>query len=138
MARFSDLGVQTDAIVGKGIEIEDLFDKRILIEKVRIDQSKFPGKNASGKVMQMQVVLATFNADPDPAGDYFTKDLNGVAIGDRRCVFTASDNLMKEIEMAEAAIARENAKRAEKGLAPLNLYPIDATIVKVGKCFHLN
>ena len=69
MARFSDLGVQTDAIVGKGIEIEDLFDKRILIEKVRIDQSKFPGKNASGKVMQMQVVLATFNADPDPAGD---------------------------------------------------------------------
>ena len=138
MARFSDLGVQTDAIVGKGIEIEDLFDKRLLIEKVRIDQSKFPGKNASGKVMQMQVVLATFNADPDPAGDYFTKDQNGVAIGDRRCVFTASDNLMKEIEMAEAAIARENAKRAENGLASLNLYPIDATIVKVGKCFHLN
>lgn len=138
MARFSDLGVVTDAIVGKGIEIEDIFDRRILIEKVRIDNSKFPGKNASGKVMQMQIVLATFNANPDPAGDYFTKDQNGVAIGDRRCVFTASDNLMKEIEMAEAAIRKANEDRREKNLPLLNLFPIDTTIVKVGKCFHLN
>lgn len=138
MARFSDLGFVTDAIVGKGIEIEDIFDRRILIEKVRIDNSKFPGKNASGKVMQMQIVLATFNANPDPAGDYFTKDQNGVAIGDRRCVFTASDNLMKEIEMAEAAIRKANEDRREKNLPLLNLFPIDTTIVKVGKCFHLN
>ena len=138
MARFSDLGVVTDAIVGKGIEIEDIFDRRILIEKVRIDNSKFPGKNASGKVMQMQIVLATFNANPDPAGDYFTKDQNGVAIGDRRCVFTASDNLMKEIEMAEAAIRKANEDRREKNLPLLNLFPIDTTIVKVVKCFHLN
>lgn len=33
MARFGDLGIESGAIIGKGIEIEELFGKRILIEK---------------------------------------------------------------------------------------------------------
>lgn len=47
MAKFSDLGIEADVIVGKGIDLEELFDKRILIEKVLIQPTKFPGKNQS-------------------------------------------------------------------------------------------
>lgn len=45
MARFSELGLESDVIIGKGIDLEDIFDKRILIEKVLIQPTKFPGKN---------------------------------------------------------------------------------------------
>lgn len=48
MARFGDLGIESGAIIGKGIEIEELFGKRILIEKTKISKSKFTGKNNSG------------------------------------------------------------------------------------------
>lgn len=61
MARFGDLGIESGAIIGKGIEIEELFGKRILIEKTKISKSKFTGKNNSGLRLQMQVVLASFN-----------------------------------------------------------------------------
>lgn len=44
MARFGDLGIESGAIIGKGIEIEELFGKRILIEKTKISKSKFTGK----------------------------------------------------------------------------------------------
>lgn len=89
MARFSELGLESDVIIGKGIDLEDIFDKRILIEKVLIQPTKFPGKNQSGLRIQMQVVLATFNE-----------------------------------------------KRKANGEKPLNLFPMDTTIVKVGKCFQ--
>lgn len=60
MAKFCELGVESDVVIGKGIDMEDLFGRRILIEKVIIQPTKFPGKNSSGLRMQMQVVLATF------------------------------------------------------------------------------
>jgi hypothetical protein len=61
MARFCELGVEADVVIGKGIDMEELFNRRILIEKTIIQPTKYPGKNASGLRMQMQVVLATFN-----------------------------------------------------------------------------
>lgn len=65
MVKFRDLGIRSNAIVGKGIEIEDLFDQRILIEKTKIEPTNFPGKNRSGLRMQMQVVLASFKDPKD-------------------------------------------------------------------------
>ena len=56
MPRFCDSNIETDAIIGKGIDLDELFDKRIVIEKAKIEPTKFPGKNASWMCMQMQVV----------------------------------------------------------------------------------
>lgn len=53
--KFSDLGVTTDVVVGKGIEMDELFGQHILIEKTIIKPTNFPGKNSSGLRMQMQV-----------------------------------------------------------------------------------
>lgn len=54
--KFSDLGVTTDVVVGKGIEMDELFGQHILIEKTIIKPTNFPGKNSSGLRMQMQYV----------------------------------------------------------------------------------
>lgn len=131
MAKFSELGIESDIIVGKGIDIEDLFDRHILIEKTIIQPTKFPGKNKSGLRMQMQVVLATFSED----GSY-VKRSDGAPDGERRSVFTGSDILIGAIQKAETNIQSINKERKEKGLEPLQLYPLDTTIVKVGKCFQ--
>lgn len=136
MAKFCELGVEADVVVGKGIEIEELFGKRILIEKTIIQPTKFPGKNSSGLRMQMQVVIASFNDAPDPSGDYFTKNADGTAIGERRSCFTGSDILISAIQKAESNLPIINKSRAEKGFPPLSLYPMDTTIVKIGKCFQ--
>lgn len=133
--RFSDIGIRSNAIVGKKIEIEELFNKRILIEKVLLAPTKYPGKNQSGLRMQMQIVLATFNENCDANGDYFTKDNEGVAIGERRSCFTGSDILIDEIQRAESQVAEIN-KSLKDGEKPKTLFPIDTTIVKTGKCFQ--
>lgn len=133
--RFSDIGIKSNAIVGKKIEIEELFNKRILIEKVLLASTKYPGKNQSGLRMQMQIVLATFNENCDANGDYFTKDNEGVAIGERRSCFTGSDILIDEIQRAESQVAEIN-KSLKDGEKPQTLFPIDTTIVKTGKCFQ--
>ncbi len=44
--KFSDLGVTV--VVGKGIEMDELFGQHILIEKTIIKPTNFPGKNSSG------------------------------------------------------------------------------------------
>ena len=123
-------------IIGKGIDLEDIFDKRILIEKVLIQPTKFPGKNQSGLRMQMQVVLATFNEQADADGDFFTKDASGNAVGERRSCFTGSDILIGYIQKAQTQLPTINEKRKANGEKPLNLFPMDTTIVKVGKCFQ--
>lgn len=120
--RFSELGITSDVIIGKGIDMDELFGKRILIEKTLIKPSNFPGKNTSGLRMQMQVVLADFDDDPDSNGDYYKKNPDGTPRGERRSCFTGSDNLIAAIQEAEA-----------KGI---DIYPLDTTIVKVGKCFQ--
>nr|DAZ84617.1 MAG TPA: hypothetical protein [Caudoviricetes sp.] len=135
MARFGDLGIESGAIIGKGIEIEELFGKRILIEKTKISKSKFTGKNNSGMRLQMQVVLATFNDCADANGDFFVKKPDGTPDGERRCCFTGSDILIQGIQDAEAKVQEMNGKRAVNE-PPIELYPIDTTIVKVGKCFN--
>lgn len=135
MARFGDLGIESGAIIGKGIEIEELFGKRILIEKTKISKSKFTGKNNSGMRLQMQVVLATFNECADENGDFFVKKPDGTPDGERRCCFTGSDILIQGIQDAEAKVQEMNGKRAVNE-PPIELYPIDTTIVKVGKCFN--
>lgn len=102
MPRFCDSNIETDAIIGKGIDLDDLFDKRIVVEKIKIQPTKFPGKNASGMRMQMQVIPdAKFNDEPDEEGDFFVKGENGLCIGTRRSVFTGSDNLMEELQKAQ-------------------------------------
>lgn len=136
MARFCELGVESDVVIGKGVEIEELFGRRILIEKVIIQPTKFPGKNSSGLRMQMQVVLATFNTMPDQSGDYYQKDASGVAVGERRSCFTGSDILISAIQKAESQMPALNRERQEQGKPLLSVYPIDTTIVKVGKCFQ--
>lgn len=120
--RFSDIGIKSNAIVGKKIEIEELFNKRILIEKVLLAPTKYPGKNQSGLRMQMQIVLATFNENCD-------------ANGERRSCFTGSDILIDEIQRAESQVAEIN-KSLKDGEKPQTLFPIDTTIVKTGKCFQ--
>ena len=118
MAKFSELGITHNIIVGKRIEIEELFGRRILIEKTIITKSKYTDKNTSGLCMQMQVVLATFEADE------YEKEPDGTPLGERRSCFTGSDVLISCIQAAEK-------------LQTKDLYPIDTTIRKVGKCFQL-
>ena len=86
--------------------------------------------------MQMQVVLATFNESPDQHGDYYTKNPDGTPVGERRSCFTGSDILISAIQKAETNLPVINKKRSESGLPALSLYPMDTTIVKVGKCFQ--
>jgi hypothetical protein len=131
MAKFSELGVESDVIVGKGIDMDELFGRRILIEKTIIQPTNFPGKNSSGLRMQMQVCLATFLEN----GDY-VKQADGTPQGERRSCFTGSDILIGSIQKAENNLPRINQERATKNLEPLQLYPMDTTIVKVGKCFQ--
>lgn len=131
MAKFSELGVESDVVVGKSIDMEDLFGRRILIEKTIIQPTKFPGKNSSGLRMQMQVVLATFLEN----GEY-VKRADGSPDGERRSCFTGSDILIGAVQRAETNLPIINKQRQEKGLEILSLYPMDTTIVKVGKCFQ--
>ena len=125
--KFSDLGVTTDVVVGKGIEMDELFGQHILIEKTIIKPTNFPGKNSSGLRMQMQVCF------PDGSWD---KGEDGNPKGQRRSCFTGSDVLIGAIQEAEQRIPIINKDRESKGLPLLNLYPMDTTIVKVGKCFQ--
>lgn len=134
MPRFSDSNIESDAISGKGIDLEELFDRRIVIEKIKIEPTKFPGKNASGMRMQMQVVInAEFMDTPDADGDFFKKDANGKAIGTRRSVFTGSDNLMSEMKQVQSQWKTE---RVSQGLPAVDFVVFDTTIAKVGKMFH--
>ena len=134
MPRFCDSNIESDAIIGKGIDLEELFDQRIVIEKIKIQPTKFPGKNASGMRMQMQVIPdAKFNDEPDEEGDFFVKGENGLCIGTRRSVFTGSDNLMKELQKAQLDFKNW---RTSRNLAPKDFIVFDTTITKVGKMFH--
>ena len=134
MPRFCDSNIETDAIIGNGIDLDDLFDKRIVVEKIKIQPTKFPGKNASGMRMQMQVIPdAKFNDEPDEEGDFFVKGENGLCIGTRRSVFTGSDNLMEELQKAQLDFKNW---RTSRNLAPKDFIVFDTTITKVGKMFH--
>lgn len=134
MPLFCDSNIETDAIIGKGIDLDDLFDKRIVVEKIKIQPTKFPGKNASGMRMQMQVIPdAKFNDEPDEEGDFFVKGENGLCIGTRRSVFTGSDNLMEELQKAQLDFKNW---RTSRNLAPKDFIVFDTTITKVGKMFH--
>lgn len=134
MPRFCDSNIETDAIIGKGIDLDDLFDKRIVVEKIKIQPTKFPGKNASGMRMQMQVIPDDkFNDEPDEEGDFFVKGENGLCIGTRRSVFTGSDNLMEELQKAQLDFKNW---RTSRNLAPKDFIVFDTTITKVGKMFH--
>ena len=41
MPRFCDSNIETDAIIGKGIDLDDLFDERIVVEKIKIQPTSF-------------------------------------------------------------------------------------------------
>jgi hypothetical protein len=81
--------------------------------------------------MQMQVILATFKDN----GDFVKRD-DGTPEGERRSCFTGSDILIGAIQKAENNLPIINKQRQDKGLESLQLYPMDTTIVKVGKCFQ--
>lgn len=136
MPRFSDSNIESDAIIGKGIDLEELFDRRIVIEKIKIEPTKFPGKNASGMRMQMQVVInAEFMDTPDADGDFFKKDANGKAIGTRRSVFTGSDNLMSEMKQVQS---QWKPNVFPKGCPPLISLCLIRQSRKLAKCFILH
>lgn len=44
MAKFCELGVESDVVIGKGIDMEDLFGRRILIERSLSNQQNFRAK----------------------------------------------------------------------------------------------
>ena len=44
MAKFCELGVESDVVIGKGIDIEDLFGRRILIEKGHYSTNEVSGQ----------------------------------------------------------------------------------------------
>lgn len=94
--KFSDLGVTTDVVVGKGIEMDELFGQHILIEKTIIKPTNFPGKNSSGLRMQMQVCFPTWLPDGS-----WEKGEDGNPKGQRRSCFTGSDVLIGAIQEAE-------------------------------------
>ena len=121
MTKFCDFGLSTHVVIGKSIEINELFGRRILIERTIIKPTKFPGKNASGMRMQMQVCLAGFDDD----GEY-ERDEYGCPIGERRSCFTGSDILIDSIMRVEKIGIDQNA----------SVYPLDTTIVRTGKCFQ--
>lgn len=139
MAKFSELGIRSNAIVGKGIGIDEILGKRILIERTKIEPSKFPGKNRSNLRMQMQVVLATFK-DPKTVKEgepEYEVDAEGRPIGERRSCFTGSDILIEDVQNGENGLPAINEKRKEQGLPVLDsMYPLDTTIVKIGKCLQ--
>lgn len=91
--KFSDLGVTTDVVVGKGIEMDELFGQHILIEKTIIKPTNFPGKNSSGLRMQMQVCFPTWLPDGS-----WEKGEDGNPKGQRRSCFTGSDVLIGAIQ----------------------------------------
>lgn len=128
--KFSDLGVTTDVVVGKGIEMDELFGQHILIEK-QLSNRRISGENSSGLRMQMQVCFPTWLPDGS-----WEKGEDGNPKGQRRSCFTGSDVLIGAIQEAEQRIPIINKDRESKGLPLLNLYPMDTTIVKVGKCFQ--
>lgn len=70
------------------------------------------------------------------AGRVLGKGEDGNPKGQRRSCFTGSDVLIGAIQEAEQRIPIINKDRESKGLPLLNLYPMDTTIVKVGKCFQ--
>lgn len=135
MARFSDFGIQPSTIVGKGILIDDLIGRRIVIERVKIDKTKFENdKTRLHLRMQMQIVLASFRESADEAGDYFVKDRNGAVVGEQRSCFTGSDNLIETVQEMQSRVTSVNEQRKREGLPPLDVFPLDCTIQRSGKC----
>lgn len=121
MMKFGDLGISPGVIVGKGIEIDELFGRKIIIEKTIIKPTNFPGKNTSGLRMQMQICIPETNIDGS-----FAIDDKGRTIGERRSCFTGSDILIESIETAE-----KKGQELKK-----DIYPLETTIIKTGKCFQ--
>ncbi|WP_122145965.1 hypothetical protein [Bacteroides fragilis] len=101
------------------------------MKKQLSNRLNFPGKNSSGLRMQMQVCFPTWLPDGS-----WEKGEDGNPKGQRRSCFTGSDVLIGAIQEAEQRIPIINKDRESKGLPLLNLYPMDTTIVKVGKCFQ--
>lgn len=135
MARFSDFGISPNTIIGKGILIEDVIGRRILIEKVKIEKTKFDDdKTRLHLRMQMQICLAEFREEADEAGDYYVKDTNGKPNGQRRSCFTGSDNLIETVQTMQDRLPVVNAEREKNGLPALSAFPLDCTIQRSGKC----
>lgn len=138
MARFSDFGIQPTTIIGKSILIDDLIGRRIVIERVKIEQTKFENdKTRLHLRMQMQVVLAEFRETADEAGDFFVKDKNGIVDGQRRSCFTGSDNLIETVQTMQSRIPSINEQRLRDGLEQIDVFPLDCTIQRSGKCLIL-
>lgn len=135
MARFSDFGIQPTTIIGKSILIDDLIGRRIVIERVKIEKTKFENdKTRLHLRMQMQVVFASFNDSPDEAGDYFVKDENGAVVGERRSCFTGSDNLIETVQTMQSRVTSINEQRLRDGQSKIDAFPLDCTIQRSGKC----
>lgn len=81
--KFSDLGVTTDVVVGKGIEMDELFGQHILIEKTIIKPTNFPGKNSSGLRMQMQVCFPTWTGLGKKEKTEIRKGKDGLVLQDQ-------------------------------------------------------
>lgn len=122
--RFSDLNISEEQIIGRKLELTSLFGRRILVERLKIRQSKY--KDSCGRCLMMQVCLCDFNTDPDDNGDYFVKDRYGEPEGERRFVSTGSDVLIRQAEKIMEMMEEHSIKKLR----------LDTTIQKVGKSYQ--
>ena len=122
--RFSDLDISEEQILGRKMNIEALFGHRVIVERIKIRQSKY--KDPSERCLLMQVCLCDFNADPDDNGDYFVKDRYGEPEGERRFVSTGSSVMIGQAEK----VLKLNQEAGNKKLR------LDTTIQKVGKSYQ--
>lgn len=122
--RFSDLNISEEQILGRKLELTSLFGRRILVERLKIRQSKY--KDSCGRCLMMQVCLCEFNAEPDDNGDYFVKDRYGEPEGERRFVSTGSSVMIGQAEK----VLKLNQEAGNKKLR------LDTTIQKVGKSYQ--
>lgn len=104
ITRFKDLGIKPNCILGEKKPIDSLINCTFIIDKAKIDKSKFEGRNQSGMRMQMQIRL-------EEKGCPYS-------------CFTGSDNLIRLIEEAREA--------------KTDLFPLEVTLVKIGRMFSFN
>lgn len=76
MKRFSDFATEEGPLDGYKIRLNDILDTEVLITGFRLKESKYQGKNRSGKCLTVQ----------------FERD------GERRIFFSGSDVLINQLE----------------------------------------
>lgn len=93
--KISQVVTTDNHIEGDRITLQELLGKPIVIEKIIIEKSKFKD-HGDKECLSLQICFPEFTQEPDEQGDSFVKGPDGHPIGERRCVFTGSEVLIKK------------------------------------------